>query len=161
VSHGIQLQSLHRRPIRDARLKLAAETALDQAGDHRGVNLSIIVTDSATLREYNRQHRQIDAATDVLSFAAAPLPAAIDTAPGYLGDIIIAHDYVAAQCEARGCCLNDALCLLVIHGTLHLLGYDHDSDSARAQMWRAQAASLQSLGISPTLVQDYAAAGDG
>ena len=113
------------------------------------------------MRQYNRQHRQIDAATDVLSFPALPLPDAIDADAVYLGDIVIAYDYVAAQCEARGCCLSDTLCLLVVHGALHLLGHDHDSAFSRERMWGLQAAALQTLGINSRLVNKYAGTADG
>ena len=158
MSAKIQLQNPNKRPLEASRLQGAARATLDRSGSISGASLSIIVADSEALRACNRQHRQTDAATDVLSFAALPLPDAIDAEAAYLGDILIAYDYVAAHCEARGCRLSDALCLLVIHGTLHLLGYGHDSDAARARMWRAQAAILQSLGISPDLVRQYEAA---
>ena len=157
----IHLQNLCDNQLEAARLRMAAQAALDLSDESsRGV-LSVIVADSATLREYNRQHRQIDAATDVLSFAAAPLPDSIDADVPYLGDIVIAYDYVAAQCEARGCRLGDTLCLLVIHGALHLLGHDHESAASRARMWGLQAAALKRLGISPALVDQYAATDDG
>jgi len=161
VSANIQLQNPQRRPLEEARLRQAALAALDKTGARPCASLCVVVTDADALRAYNRQHRQVDAATDVLSFAAAPLPAGIDAAGDYLGDIVIAYDYVAAQCDARGCCLGDALCLLVVHGTLHLLGHDHDCAASRERMWGLQEASLKSLGISPALVQNYAEAGDG
>ena len=161
MSCTIQLQNLTRSPVDETRLKCAAQTVLDQAHDRRRACLSIVIADSTTVREYNLQHRQMDAPTDVLSFPALPLPDAIETAAVDLGDIVIAHDYVAAQCNERGCCLDDTLCLLVVHGALHLLGHDHDAAAARECMWGAQAAALQCLGISPALVGDYAAIADG
>ncbi|MCE2471504.1 MAG: rRNA maturation RNase YbeY [Anaerolineae bacterium] len=161
MSAKIQLQNPRNRPLEEARLTQAALAALDQTDARRCASLSIVVTDADALRAFNRQHRQVDAATDVLSFAAAPLPAAIDAAVDYLGDIVIAYDYVAAQCDARGCCLGDTLCLLVVHGTLHLLGHDHECAASRERMWGLQEATLKSLGISPALVHNYAAAGDG
>lgn len=156
MSPSVQLQNPGNNPLDETRLTRAAQTALAQTGDQSRAGLSIVVANSETVREYNRRHRKIDAATDVLAFAAAALPEAIDAATVYLGDIIIAYDYVAAQCDACGCRLNDALCLLVVHGTLHLLGHDHDSVIARENMWRAQEASLQALGINPALVREYA-----
>lgn len=161
MSPNIQLQNLYKSPLDEARLTQAAQAVLDQTEARSCASLSIVVTDSDTVREYNLQHRQIDAATDVLSFAALPVPDSIDAAAYYLGDIVIAYDYVAAQCDARGCSLGDTLCLLVVHGALHLLGHDHDSAASRECMWGLQAATLQILGISPALVHNYAAAGDG
>lgn len=161
MTSTIQLQNPHQYPVDESSLKRAAQTVLDQTRNRRGACLSIVIADSATAREYNRQHRQIDAATDVLSFPALPLPEAIDAAADYLGDIIVAYDYLQTQCEARGCSLGDALCLLVIHGALHLLGHDHDSAASRERMWNLQETALRSLGISPALLHDYAAVTDG
>lgn len=117
--------------------------------------MTIVITCAETLRELNRRHRQVNAPTDVLSFAASPLPDDIDQDQGYLGDTLIAYDYAALQAETRGACLEDTLCLLVIHGALHLLGYKHDTPEACAQMWSAQARALQSLGISISIVDRY------
>ncbi|MYD11558.1 MAG: rRNA maturation RNase YbeY [Chloroflexi bacterium] len=161
MSARIQLQNLTECPLDTGRLQLAAQAALELSGDRSRGALSVIMADSETVRAYNRQHRKLDAATDVLSFAAPPLPDAIDSAVPYLGDIVIACDYVAAQCDARGCRLGDALCLLVIHGALHLLGHDHDSAASHERMWALQAAALQTLGISPALVDEYAAMNNG
>lgn len=161
MSASIQLQNHSSARLDAARLARAARAVLEQSDQRRCASLSIVVSDSDALRQYNRDHRQIDAATDVLSFAAPPMPAAIDASGDYLGDIVIAYDYVAAQCDALGCRLDDALCLMVVHGALHLLGYDHESAASRERMWRSQAATLQALGISPTLVDEYAAASDG
>ena len=161
MSARIQLQNLTERPLPADRLRLAARATIELSGDRSCSALSVVLADSETVRKYNRQHRSVDAATDVLSFAAPPMPDAIDADASYLGDIVIACDYVAAQCEARGCRLGDALCLLVIHGALHLLGHDHDSAASRERMWALQAAALHSLGISPALVDDYAATDDG
>ncbi len=157
----IQLQNPRNRPLEEARLTQAALDVLGQNDAPRCASLSIVVTDADAVRAFNRQHRQVDAATDVLSFAAAPLPDEIDAAAVYLGDIVIAYDYVATQCDARGCSLSDTLCLLVVHGTLHLLGHDHECPASRERMWSLQEATLKSLGISPALVHNYAAAGDG
>lgn len=161
MSARIQLQNLTECPVQVDRLQMAARAALDLYRDQSHNALSVILADSETLREYNRRHRKVDAATDVLSFAAPPLPDAIDADAHYLGDIVIACDYVAAQCVASGCRLCDALCLLVIHGALHLLGHDHDSAASQERMWALQAAALNDLGISPALVDDYAAKSDG
>lgn len=161
MSANIQLQNLNDSPLDAARLTHAAQAVLDKSCERSRASLSIVIADSDTLRQYNRQHRQIDAATDVLSFPALPLPNAIDADAVYLGDIVIAYDYVAAHCQARGCCLSDTLCLLVVHGTLHLLGHDHDFALSRERMWRLQAAALQTLGISPALVNEYAGTADG
>ncbi|MFN8564627.1 MAG: rRNA maturation RNase YbeY [Anaerolineae bacterium] len=70
----------------------------------------------------------------------------------YLGDLVIAYPYAAAQAQREGHALDDSLALLVVHGTLHLLGYDHDTPEHRAHMWAAQELALLALGISPEIV---------
>ena len=74
-----------------------------------------------------------------------------DEAP-YLGDLVIAYPYASAQATGLGHPLADSLALLVVHGTLHLLGYDHDTTESRAAMWAAQARALTTLNISPEIV---------
>jgi probable rRNA maturation factor len=100
----------------------------------------------------NRQFRGIDAPTDVLSFPADEPPIEIDDEPPYLGDLIIAYPYASEQAARQGHTLSDSLSLLVVHGTLHLLGYDHDTPEHRAEMWAAQDAALTALGISTAIV---------
>ena len=66
----------------------------------------------------------------------------------YLGDIIIALPYAARQAAAAGHAAEAELQLLAVHGTLHLLGYDHASPEEKAAMWSAQTAVLTQLGLS-------------
>ncbi|MEO1646460.1 MAG: rRNA maturation RNase YbeY, partial [Chloroflexota bacterium] len=67
-------------------------------------------------------------------------------------DLIIAFPYTQAQAKRLGHDINDTLALLVIHGTLHLLGYDHDTPENRAEMWSVQANTLSAMGISDAIV---------
>lgn len=135
-----------------ARLQDAARTVLSLHEVEPEVSLSIVLTDDAHIAALNLQFRDVDAPTDVLSFPADPPPVAIPGEPPYLGDLVIAYPYAAAQAERAGHDLEDSLTLLVVHGTLHLLGYDHDSDSNRAEMWAAQDEALKTLNIPLTIV---------
>ena len=159
MSNGILLQNTQNFAVDETRLKRAARIVLDQQSARHNACLSIVITDSGVVHELNQRHRQVDATTDVLAFSAPPIPDEIEPASNYLGDILVAFDYVAAQSDARGCCLDETLCLLVIHGTLHLLGHEHDTEAAREHMWAAQSQALQYLGIDMTIVLDYAAIG--
>ena len=156
MSPGIELQNPLGFSIADERLKQASSEVLALHPPHRNDCLTIILSDAETLRALNRQHRRVDAPTDVLSFVAPALPERIEDDQRYLGDILIAHDYVADSIAARRGDLDDILCLLVIHGTLHLLGYGHGAEAARDRMWAAQASALDSVGIDPSLVSEYA-----
>lgn len=139
-------------PIEPNRLSAAAITVLNANTARSGSALSIVFTDDAAVRALNLQYRGIDAPTDILSFPADALPVEIRDEPPYLGDLIIAHPYAQRQAEQEAHDLQDSLCLLVVHGTLHLLGYDHDTPTRRAEMWAAQEKALVQLGISPEIV---------
>lgn len=139
-------------PVNEDRLRQAAETVLSQHQVAAPAGLSVVIDDDDAVRDLNRQFRQIDAPTDVLSFPADAPPVVIEDAVPYLGDLVIAFPYASAQAEREGHRLDDSLALLVVHGTLHLLGYDHDTSERRAEMWAAQARALTALGISTGLV---------
>jgi len=94
----------------------------------------------------------VDAPTDVLSFPADEPPVAIPDEPPYLGDLMIAYPYALAQAEREEHDPGDSFALLVAHGVLHLLGFDHDTDENRTRMWAAQADSLNALKIPLSLV---------
>ena len=148
----IQIDERFQACVEEAWLTAAARAAL-QACERDGLSLSILVVDDEELRRYNRIYRQQDAPTDVLSFAvqegttlSAELPDALATElEAELGDLVLAFPYASRQAERHGHTLAAELQLLVVHGTLHLLGYDHDTQSAQAGMWRKQAEILNSL----------------
>lgn len=155
MSHCIYLQAWRRYPLDAPRLKQAAAAVLEQQRQPVDSCLTIVIAHNDQARELNLKHRQLDAPTDVLSFPAARLPACLARGRRYLGDIVIAYPYTAANVEQCQVDLDDVLCLLVVHGTLHLLGYDHDSAAARRRMWAAQAAVLHSLRMDAGIAAAY------
>jgi probable rRNA maturation factor len=86
--------------------------------------IELIVTDNETIAQINAEYRNIDKATDVLSF---PYDADMPMAP--LGSIVISYDFVKAKATELGHSEDDEFALLFIHGLLHILGYDHEVDS--------------------------------
>lgn len=134
-----------------ARLEAAALLVLARHEGDSDADITIAVTDDENITDLNRQYRGMDAPTDVLSF---PMDASMptDSDNRYLGDLVIAYPYALAQAEKEGIGLEDSLTLLVVHGTLHLLGYDHDTPEHRAEMWAAQEAALLALGVPPEIV---------
>ena len=124
-------------------LERAAQAALA----HQSVDgdLTIVLTDDAQLQELNREYLGIDAPTDVLSFPASETDP--ETARRYLGDILISIPRAEEQASATGHVLEDEVQLLVVHGTLHLLGYDHAGAEEKARMWKVQAEILEGLGV--------------
>jgi probable rRNA maturation factor len=100
--------------------------------------------------ELNRDFLGKDAPTDVLAFAAledsGPFVAAPE-AGGYLGDVIVSYPRAVAQAREHGHSPEQELNLLVVHGILHLLGYDHADDEGKAVMWARQDAILAGLSV--------------
>ena len=132
------------------------EKTLRRQGVFTG-SLTVVIADDETVQHLNRRYRQIDAPTDVLSFGAddgesADLfrtPAALAVELNrYLGDLIIAYPYAAAQAERFGNSIEAELRLLTVHGTLHLLGYDHANADEEAVMWAQQESILAEFGDS-------------
>ncbi len=130
------------------RLREAAITVLSRNEVEDGSSLTVAITGNDEVARLNQDYRGIDAPTDVLSFPMDGMPG--DTP--YLGDLVIAYPYASAQAARLGHGLDDSLGLLVVHGTLHLLGYDHDTPEHRAQMWAAQEGALIELGIPVEIV---------
>lgn len=113
-----------------------------------GSAVTVVITNDDEVRRLNAQFRGVDAPTDILSFPADSLPDEIeDEEAPYLGDLIIAYPYAARQAQEAGHALDDDLMLLAIHGTLHLLGHDHDNPANQEKMWAEQAEALAAMGI--------------
>ena len=119
------------------------------------VEVSVLVTDDAALHQLNRDYRNVDVPTDVLSFAAeeeedssGPAFVLPPDAPRYLGDIAISYERVLAQAAEYGHSRERELAYLTAHGVLHLLGYDHErgDDDATAMRMREEAA-MERLGL--------------
>ncbi len=98
--------------------------------------LTVAFTSDIELQRLNETYRQISNPTDVLAFPANDLDP--ETGRKYLGDIAISMDQVKKQHDEFGDLEKDILGLLVIHGTLHLLGYDHATREEKIKMWRSQ-----------------------
>jgi probable rRNA maturation factor len=130
-------------------MRRAAEATLQHQNVPEACELAVLVTGDETLRELNRRHRGVDEPTDVLAFPNEARGPFVD-APGlprYLGDVIISFPRAKAQAVGADNELSAELQLLVVHGVLHLLGYDDQTEPGRARMWRVQQAVLDSLGI--------------
>ncbi len=119
------------------RLEEAARAGL--AGARKSGVITIRLTDDKALRALNRQFRGKNKSTNVLSFPA-------DEA-GYLGDIAIAYGVAAAEAKREKKRLIDHAAHLALHGTLHLLGYDHETDREALVMEALEVKLLARLGI--------------
>jgi len=150
MSYNIDIINKTDESIDVSRLTQATTVVLSQEEQGEDTSLSIVITDNTEVQALNLQFRQIDAPTDVLSFPS-DMPIFEDE-PLYLGDIIIALPYATSQATQHQHNLDDSLCLLVVHGCLHLLGYDHDTDNNKHKMWEEQAKALTALDIDTQIV---------
>ena len=148
----VDVQNESAYPLDADRLRQAAVTVMSAHDVVPGSALTIVITADDDVAALNRQYRGIDAPTDVLSFPADVPEIDEEDAPPYLGDLVIAFPYASAQAEREGHGLMDSLSLLVVHGTLHLLGYDHGDQAEKADMWAAQADALQAIGVPLSIV---------
>ena len=124
--------------------------SLPEAG---GYELSLVLSDDDTLRQYNSQYRNLDKPTDVLAFAALESPTAGTFCPGSeplnLGDLLISLEQANRQAVSRGHSLAVEVVWLAAHGFLHLLGWDHPDESSLLTMLTQQSFLLTHIGIEP------------
>jgi len=108
--------------------------AIDIAGSTGNREVSVRVVGADEMQQLNSDFRDQDKPTNVLSFPAGDLAGLPDEAEWPLGDIVVCAAVVAAEAEQQGKTLEDHWGHMVVHATLHLLGFDHDNDSDTAEM---------------------------
>jgi probable rRNA maturation factor len=112
--------------------------------------IELIITDNESIRELNREYREKDKPTDVLSF---PLETPFTEQSVFdipLGTIVISADYVKEKANTYGHTEQDELKLLFIHGLLHLLGYDHETDEG--EMRQKEREIIEQFGLPSSLI---------
>ncbi len=110
--------------------------------------MSVRVVDSEEMRALNRDYRQQDQVTNVLSFPAETIAGLPGAATQALGDIVVCAEQVAEEAGRQGKRLDDHWAHLLVHGTLHLLGYDHQADAEAVEMEDLEARILAKYGVS-------------
>ena len=138
-------------------LRKVIRTALDQQGVDGPCEVDVYVTGDAGIQKLNREMRQVDRPTDVLSFPEfelmpGQLPGQEDADPGTdyvpLGDMAISLERVKAQAKEYGHSNRRELAYLAVHSVLHLLGYDHmDEGEQKAQMRAREETIMAALGL--------------
>ena len=112
------------------------------------LELSCIIVDDNKIHEINRDYRQIDKSTDVISFAMEDNDQYyVAGMPRSLGDIFISYDHAKTQAKDYGHSLKREMCFLFTHGLLHLLGYDHMNEDDEKEMFDLQKQILTTLQI--------------
>jgi probable rRNA maturation factor len=129
-------------------LRGVAEQALIYEGLSSAAELALVITDQDKIRQLNRDYRGRDEPTDVLAFSAteetsAEFPPFVSPPDGvrHLGEVIISYPQAVLQAEEQGHPIEHEIAILVIHGVLHLLGYEHDEPEQERQM-RAREAEI-------------------
>lgn len=122
-----------------------AEAAPPGPGARRA-EVSILLANDRAVGALNRRYRGRNGATNVLAFPGAA-PVVAGGAPQLLGDIVLARETIVAEAHAGALALADHVSHLVVHGALHLLGYDHVEEDAAAEMQAAEARALRRVGV--------------
>jgi probable rRNA maturation factor len=132
-------------PFQTGLLEKAAQTVLEELSEDKDADVTIAIEDDEQLRSLNEQFLGINTPTDVLSFPSDEVDP--DSGNLYLGDIIISLPRAAQQAQIAGHPVINEMQLLVIHGMLHLLGFDHITSELKDEMWAKQANFLEKLGV--------------
>ncbi len=127
-------------PVNRAKLCFAAKETLANRAANPDSEICIVLSTDSYLNELNNRYSGVNAPTDVLSFPATDNNK-------YLGDIILSTQYAVRTAHKEGHSVNEELQLLTIHGTLHLLGYNHRTPDEQKIMWDIQGKILSNLDI--------------
>jgi len=137
---GIQIDKKFQKHLSKEWLHQVVEHSLVAHGIGSEVELGLLITDDETVRKLNQEYRGVDEPTDVLSFALVerkPGSSPFITPPDgllHLGEVVISYPQAARQAEENNHQLEEEIALLVIHGVLHLLGYEHDEPAREWEM---------------------------
>jgi probable rRNA maturation factor len=145
IELSIQTDSQFRTKVDHATLGKLIRQALNNEDIATPLSLALLITDDENIRRLNLEYRAQDSVTDVLAFGidqadtrfVSPL-----SLPPHLGDIVVSYPRALTQAEELGHSVEQELNRLVVHGVLHLVGYDDQSDEERHRMWDKQEAIL-------------------
>ena len=155
----VQIFPAFQETISVRHLRQLVEQALEAGHTHQKISLSLVLADDATVRRLNRDYRGLDETTDVLAFAfnhpghyeGDDMPPAFSNSDPFvttqqgedsLGEVVVSYPQCIRQAEDQGHPVAEELALLVTHGVLHLLGYDHLSPEEERVMKEREAAAL-------------------
>jgi probable rRNA maturation factor len=125
-------------------LRSVAEVTLQLEG--KSGEVTLVITGDPEIQRLNRDFLGIDAPTDVLAFSAQEIGDSFVAAPeagDYLGDVIVSYPRAVGQAAELGHPVGQEINLLVVHGVLHLLGYDHADEDEKEAMWARQEVILR------------------
>ena len=150
IDIAVEAESWHRILGAELIAHRAAQAAFSDAKISEG-EVSILLTDDARIHELNRTYRGKDNPTNVLSFPMIQpdllqtVTQNSDDGEVLLGDLVLAHGVCASEAAERGLAIEDHAAHLIVHGVLHLLGFDHQGDAEAEVMEEMERAALASL----------------
>ena len=150
-------EALARRAAEAVFRHLAGCSDLGRPGLGGPLETAVVLADDALLRDLNRTYRGQDRPTNVLSFGdseAMKVPGEVPGGPKLLGDVVLARETLVREAAEQGKPLDHHLTHLVVHGVLHLLGYDHDAEPRAGEMETLEVAILADLGIADPYAGD-------
>lgn len=121
--------------------------ALSASGRAASTEISVRIVDAGEMRALNREYRHQDKPTNVLSFPAGPVAGLPEAEPVPIGDIVVCADAVQEEAAAQAKPLQDHWAHILVHGTLHLLGFDHEADDEAVAMEALETRILAAQGI--------------
>lgn len=127
--------------LRTVEISQLAAWVLDAMRVHPQADLSVILVDEEAMSDLHKNWMDLEGPTDVMSFPMdelRPAPPGAQPQEGMLGDIVVCPSVAAAQAREAGHATIEEVLLLVTHGILHLLGYDHATDEERTEMFNLQ-----------------------
>lgn len=137
---GIFIEAEFRSLLDEGWVRRIAQTVLKAEGLAAPYEVSLVITDSGTVQRLNRDYRDIDEPTDVLAFCMLPqqeVDSSFALPPDgvtRLGEVIVSYPQAAEQAREQGHSLEKEMALLIIHGILHLLGWDHEQPEKEGRM---------------------------
>ena len=121
--------------------------AANAAGHSSDIEVSVRIVDADESRALNHEYRGKDKPTNVLSFPAGRIEGLPDDVPVQLGDIVVCASVVGEEAIEQGKAIADHWAHMLVHGTLHLMGYDHETDAEAAEMEALETQILMKSGL--------------
>lgn len=136
----------------EEKIKLVVEKSLELESAKCDVNLSIVVTDNENIKEINKEQRNIDSPTDVLSFPGYEKAEWEEIKNNedevvYIGDIVVSKEKILEQAKEYETGFEREFCYLIAHGMLHLMGYDHMEETDKKNMRKKEEEIMKKLNL--------------
>lgn len=147
VRVDVQQAAAEQSALSDNEIAAWVARVLKATGNALGTVVSVRIVDAAEMQQLNSQYRGKDKPTNVLSFPAGEFAGLPEDAERPLGDLVICASVVSDEAAEQGKALQHHWAHLVVHGTLHLLGFDHEEDREAADMEAQEVSILSAHGI--------------